>query len=341
METKQTIETEQEDTERKETAQSKQSEGVPRSAPIDPSDDIAKKRSFIIKYQKLIRLYCAIIGTVVVVLTFIMDYDGTDRKNINDTTEQNPIVVNMGEVIDEARQLEREGKTKEAIREWQAIAVVARGNDNDLATRAYFAVGNLHRLEGSINEAIDAYENGLTLNDNFAEVYINLGKALNALGEHQKALTVCNEAIALKPDFVKVHLAEAYFVRGNALKGLRYYTAAINDYTRTLTQEPDHAEAYNKLGNAYYHKGDFNTAIENYNSAINLNPDLANAYYNLGIARLCLREWEKAKTDLTDAKTRGINLAASFHNDYEGVADFEAKHRVEVPEDLAGLLRRD
>lgn len=54
-----------------------------------------------------------------------------------------------------------------------------------------------------------------------------------------------------------------------------------------------------------------------------------------------LREWEKAKADLRTAKDMGIDIVAAFHNDYESVADFEAKHGVEVPEDIAALLRGD
>lgn len=316
--------------------------------PINTLDDTVKKGSFITKheefitkYEKPIVLYCAILAIILAVLTLITPYDETDRENINDTTEQNPMAVAMNKAIDEARQLQLDGKNKKAIKKWQAIAEIAEGTDRDLATIAFFAIGNLRLLEGAFDEAIAAYERVLALNANFAAAHINLGKAWNALGEHQKALTACIEGIALKSDSVEVHLAEAYLVQGNAFKGLHYYIAAINDYTRVLKQKPDHAEAYNNRGNAYYHKGDFDSAIKDCTKAIDRDPDLGNAYYNRGVVRLCLREWEKAKTDLTDAKTMGINLAASFHNDYEGVANFEEKHGVKVPKDLAVLLRRD
>ena len=38
---------------------------------------------------------------------------------------------------------------------------------------------------------------------------------------------------------------------------------------------------------------------------------------------------------------KGFDIVAAFHNAYGSVEDFEAKHGVEVPEDIAALLRGD
>ena len=103
---------------------------------------------------------------------------------------------------------------------------------------------------------------------------------------------------------------------------------------------PELSETYFKRGTAYYQKGDFDRAIIGYNKAIDLNPEYAETYYTRGSVWLHLSEWEKAKADLTTAKNMGINIVAAFHNFYESVADFEVQHGVQVPEDIAALLRR-
>ena len=46
-------------------------------------------------------------------------------------------------------------------------------------------------------------------------------------------------------------------------------------------------------------------------------------YNNRGEAWLHLEEWERARSDLTAARERGLDNIAAFHNDYESVADFE------------------
>ena len=88
-------------------------------------------------------------------------------------------------------------------------------------------------------------------------------------------------------------------------------------------------------------KGQIDEAIQDYSKAIELNPECREAYYFRGQAWLYLQEWEKAKADLNTAKDMEIDISAVFHNDYESFADFEARHGVEVPEDIAVLLRRD
>ena len=135
--------------------------------------------------------------------------------------------------------------------------------------------------------------------------------------------------------------ANAYVNRGNVYTDKGYFDAAIQDCTKAIELNPENANAYVNRGVAYYYKDEFDTAIQNFSKAIELNPENANAYTNRGEAWLHLREWEKAKADLITAKGIGHDIVDAFHSDYENVSDFEAKHGVEVPEDIAALLSRD
>ena len=54
-----------------------------------------------------------------------------------------------------------------------------------------------------------------------------------------------------------------------------------------------------------------------------------------------MSEWDKAKEDLTVAKAMGMDIIASFQNDYENVADFEQKNGVQVPADIKEMLTRE
>ena len=116
------------------------------------------------------------------------------------------------------------------------------------------------------------------------------------------------------------------------------YDRAIVDFDKVIELNPDDAEAYYNRGNAYYEKQEFAQSIRDYSKAIELKPQFAEAYYNRGEAWLHLREWEKAKSDLTTARSMGINIITAFDYLYENVADFEESNDVKVPEDIAEML---
>ena len=98
------------------------------------------------------------------------------------------------------------------------------------------------------------------------------------------------------------------------------------------------AEVSFHQGSLLLESGQFDKAIEAYSRAIELNPKYAEAYYNRGEAWLHLEQWEKAKSDLTTAKSMGINLLMAFDYLYESVQDFEQTNGVKVPEDIATLF---
>ena len=119
----------------------------------------------------------------------------------------------------------------------------------------------------------------------------------------------------------------------------KWYDDAITHYNEAVKLKTNFAEAYITRGVVYYKKGDFDTAIEDFNAAIYSDPEFADAYYSRGVAWLHLSAWENAQDDLTAAKDMGANIVALFHNVYKTVEDFEAKHKVKLPEDIKALLQ--
>ena len=67
---------------------------------------------------------------------------------------------------------------------------------------------------------------------------------------------------------------------------------------------------------------------------------MAPAYCNRGEAWLCLKEWDKAKVDLTAAKDKGVDIIAAFHNGYKDIATFERRNSVRLPQDIVAMLRQ-
>ena len=201
---------------------------------------------------------------------------------------------------------------------------------------AYNNRGNAYTDKGELDKAIQDYNTAIKLKPGNANAYNNRSVAYTDKGKFDAAIQDCNEAVNLNPWH-----AEAYYNRGNAYTDKGELDKAIQDYNTAIKLKPEFVEAYTNRGVAYYGKGEFDKTIQDYDAAIKLKPDFAEAYTNRGQLLLHLSQWEKAKADLNTAKEMGIDLVASFHSVYESVADFEAEHDVQVPEDITELLSRD
>ena len=83
----------------------------------------------------------------------------------------------------------------------------------------------------------------------------------------------------------------------------------------------------------------YRDAISYYDQAIELDPEESAAYNNRGECWLHLKDWDKAREDLTIAQDMGSDIVTAFHNDYkDGVAEFEQKTGIQMHEDIAVLL---
>jgi len=111
---------------------------------------------------------------------------------------------------------------------------------------------------------------------------------------------------------------------------------AVIRIAQAAVQVSDRGQAFqtaadNNRGVAKLNKGDYDGAIEP-------EPNEASAYSNRGEIWLHLSEWDNAREDLAIARNRGVDIVASFRNDYESVADFEQRNDIAVPADIAEML---
>ena len=167
-----------------------------------------------------------------------------------------------------------------------------------------------------------------------ALICFNRGSDYQIAGAYNRAIEDLNKAIDLKPKYV-----QAYFNRGSAYRGKGVYDRAIADYSKVIELNPDYALAYFNRGSAYRDKGVYDRAIADYSKAIELNPDYALAYFNRGLCGQILQNWRNARSDLTFARQMGMNIIVAFHKKYESVAAFERRHGVQLPKDIATMLK--
>ena len=118
------------------------------------------------------------------------------------------------------------------------------------------------------------------------------------------------------------------------------YDRAIQDGNTAISLRPNFVEAYYNRGCAYSRKGEHGRAIEDFTKAIGLKPDPAVAYHSRGESWLRLKVWEKARLDLTVAVAMGVNIINEFRDDNGNALDLEGNNGVQLPEDIAEMLRR-
>ena len=132
--------------------------------------------------------------------------------------------------------------------------------------------------------------------------------------------------------------ADVYANRGRAYCAKGDFDIGIEDLTKAVQLRPGYAQAQRFRGVIYYQKGEIVSAIDDFTAVMQQYPNHPKAYYNRGIARLHLREWEKAKSDLAFASSRGKVISTVFHYDFGSVTDFQREKSVNLPEDIVSIL---
>lgn len=198
--------------------------------------------------------------------------------------------------------------------------------------------------------------------------YLRLARSATQRGEYPLSLRMLGNVIRLNPND-----SRAYWLRSEIYEGLGDFQSAIQDYSKLLEFYPqelglyrDRAQAYESLRNfesairdytkfieltnysssrgfgyraeALVGLGDFESAIEDYSQAIALESDAEHYYVSRAAARLCLRQWDQAKSDLTIAQEMGMEIAEVFFDVYDSIANFEKGMNLQVPEDIRSLL---
>lgn len=124
---------------------------------------------------------------------------------------------------------------------------------------------------------------------NNPDFYINRGNALRELAQFDAAIVSYDKAIAIKPGY-----AEAYSNRSIALQGLKQLDAAVAGYDKAIALNPAYVEAYSNRGIALLQLKQVKNAIASCDKAIAINPSYVEAHFNRGNALFESQQLEAA-----------------------------------------------
>ena len=173
---------------------------------------------------------------------------------------------------------------------------------------AYNNLGNALQARGQVEKALAQYQEALRLKPDYAEAHNNLGDALQGLGRLDEAITQYQAALRLKPDF-----GGAYYNLGNALQGQGRLEEAAAQYREALRHEPGSAEAQGNLGSALQGLGRLDEAVIHLREAVKLKPDYATAYNNLGSALQQMGRLDEAAAQHMEAVRLKPDFAEAYN----------------------------
>jgi tetratricopeptide (TPR) repeat protein len=150
---------------------------------------------------------------------------------------------------------------------------------------------------------------------NDAEIQANLGIALMADGETDRAINAYERAVRLDSDVANFHCVLSKAL----LNSKRPISEAIEEAQTAIRLDPELAEAHHNLGVALARSGQVPAAAKEFQETIRLDPQHADAYANLAKAYAVLGRAE----DVVTTATAAIALAKSSGNQ-EAAGQIEA-----------------
>ena len=154
-----------------------------------------------------------------------------------------------------------------------------------------YDLGVVYERAAKYNKAIAYYKESLEKESNIITAS-RISSCYDELGDYDKALEYCDQAIAL--DSVK---SDYLYQKANILDNAGRSKEAIRVMGEYIANNPDMAEGYYRRGWFEDHSGNVEEAIEEYTMAITLQPNVAYAYLNRGVLYRLKGENAKAETD--------------------------------------------
>jgi len=127
------------------------------------------------------------------------------------------------------------------------------------------------------DEAIDAYDEAIELDPNYAKAWNSKGITLSKQNKLNEGIKCFDEATRLDPNY-----ADAWKNKGIVLYGQGKYDEAVKAFDEATKIDPKMIIAWNNKGNALGKQGKFVEAIEAYDEAIRIDPKNAVAQKNKG-----------------------------------------------------------
>ncbi len=187
---------------------------------------------------------------------------------------QKPGLFNLGQSMNEALALHRQGRLRDAEKIYTRVLKAVPDQFDALNL-----LGTIKAQSGRLGEAHRLVSAAVKINPRAPQAWANLGQVLHGLKRDQDALDCFDKALALAPGDVAIA-----HNRANALLSLGKSAEALAAFQEVLARVPQHPEARLNSGIAQAALGFSELAVAEFDRALTLMSGHPVAHFNRGIA---------------------------------------------------------
>lgn len=172
----------------------------------------------------------------------------------------------------------------------------------------FYIQGREKSQKGDYQGAIQAFNQAIVLNPNYADAYNNRAAARYQQKDYKGAIEDISQFIRINPNY-----ATAYMGRAILRSKLGDEQGASEDRNKALRVNPSNAEDYLSRANVRSYLGDKQGEIADLNEALQINPNYTDAYNNRANARLALGDKQGALADYNEAVRTNPNDSETYN----------------------------
>lgn len=200
----------------------------------------------------------------------------------------------------------------------------------------WYIKGQNSATVGNYEDAIEYYDNALSVDNKYASAYAGKAIALNHLDRYNEAVVAADAALALKknPDALnarayalfalgryeesvqtydlfftyQINIPDAYYTQGKSYIQLNETEKAISAFDRCTYFDPNSLDCWNQKGLALISRGRYEDALIAFNQCTRITAADAEIWNNKGLAYAGLEDYPMA----LDAFKMAINLDPSY-----------------------------
>jgi protein O-GlcNAc transferase len=155
---------------------------------------------------------------------------------------------------------------------------------------SHILLGNTYRQLGQSTQAVESWNEALTLDAQHADVYTYLAILAEEKGDAEQALGYWKKVLLLRPELPGLRDSLA-----NTLMTLNQWDDAIEVLNEEIRLSPGSARTHYLLGRAYSQQNRYTEAAFHYEKTVAMDPNQTHAYYELATALMRSGQRQKAQ----------------------------------------------